>query len=105
MPAGVPVLDGLGIGVEHAALGEGHLQPGKVALEVVRHEHRRAAGLLDDLVQGLELFVVDFLPVAGVVGVGRAVGELQALAGAAAALMASMPWPLISANICRSMSL
>ena len=77
--AGVPIHNRLRIGVEDARLGETLAQPGEVALEVVRHQHGHAVGLLHDALQRLQLRVVDFLPRAALVDVEGAVGHLEAL--------------------------
>ena len=77
--ARVPVLDGLGVGVQVARLRERLGQPRQVRLEIVGDQHRHAGGLLDDVLEGLQLLVVDFLPGPLVVGVDRAAGQLPAL--------------------------
>lgn len=53
---GVPVADGLRVFVQMAALGEGALQAGEVALEVVGHQHRHAGRFLDHVFERLQQY-------------------------------------------------
>ena len=76
---GVPVGD-VPAGVDDAAFREALLNPGKVMLEPVRHQHRLAVGGLHQIFQRVQLSVVDSnRPPLRIVH--RAIGHLQELTG------------------------